>query len=358
MKIKKSIKILLICISAVILLAALIVGIRLETKKSSDDGTVYTVKKETYENIIEISGNISAAESQTLQAAGDGTIQKVYIKEGDYVKKGQLLIELDAVEQRYALAKHEYEMEQTKISGSKRDYELMLVQKKVLEQKIMDRMVYAYFDGIIVDLDVSEGDVVEAKDEVGTMINRQYMTADVEIVENDVYKLKIGQTVKFTFPSYENLEVEGYVESYPAVGRITTRGATVVDARVRIDNPPDEILPNYSFTGKIEITEPVELLVVERGAIGYKGGKAFAEKILESGQTEKVEVKVLPYDASYVKIIEGLEENDVLKNQGTGLKSGRNKMGGPNGNNKNKKSDDKNGPGGMGGGPGGGMPPM
>ena len=79
-------------------------------------------------------------------------------------------------------------------------------------------------------LSVSEGDVVEAKDEVGTIINRDYMSASVEIVENDVHKLKKGQIVKFTFPAYEDLEVTGYVDSFPAVGRITSRGATVVDA--------------------------------------------------------------------------------------------------------------------------------
>ncbi|MCR5699544.1 MAG: efflux RND transporter periplasmic adaptor subunit [Treponemataceae bacterium] len=349
-KLNKTAKIILICVLVAIVIAALAVGIRLGTATKTSDLTFYTVRKETYENVIEISGNISAAEEQTLQAAGDGTVQKVYVKEGDFVKKGQILIELDAVEQRYALAKHEYEMEQTKVNGSRRDYELMETQKQVLEQKIQDRMVIAYFDGIIVELDVSEGDVVEAKDEVGTIINRDYMSAEVEIVENDVYKLKIGQKVNFTFPAYSNLEVTGYVESFPAVGRITSRGATVVDATVRIDNPPDEILPNYSFTGKIEITEPQELLVVERSAIGYKGGKAFAEKVLDNNEVERVDVKVVPYDDTYVKVLEGLEENDVLRNQGTGLKSGKNRM---------KGKDGPGGPGGGpgGGGPGGGMPP-
>lgn len=297
--------------------------IRNSKKSENLDNQTFTVRKETFENIIEISGNISAAESQTLQAAGEGTVEKVFVKEGDFVKKGQVIIELDAVEQKYNLAKHEYSMEQTRVNGAQRELELMEHQRQVLQTKISDRMVTSYFDGIIVQLSVSEGDVVEAKDEVGIIINRDYMTANVEIVENDVSKLKIGQLVNFTFPAYEDLEVTGYVDSFPAVGRITSRGATVVDAVVKIDNPPKQILPNFSFTGQIEISPPKNYLVVERSAIGHKDGKSFAEKVKKDGSIEIVEVEIEPYGFEFVNIISGLKEGDVLKNQGSGLKSGR-----------------------------------
>lgn len=337
-----------VVIAALVFIAAFF--IRKSNKNRDIDNQTFTVKQEIYENIIEISGNISAAESQTLQAAGEGTVQKVYVKEGDFVKKGQKILELDAVEENYNLAKLAYEMEQTRINGSRRQYALMQTQYSVLKSKIEKRQVIAHFDGIIIELSVSEGDVVEAKDEVGIIINRDYMTAKVEIVESDVSKLKMGQTVKFTFPAYEDLPVEGYVESFPAVGRVSSRGATVVDAVVRIDNPPDEILPNFSFTGKIEITAPEKLLVVERQGIGYKDRKPFAEKVLPDGQTVQVAVKVVPYDANYVRIESGLEENDVIKSQGALGNSGRLRVS----SSKQKSSSSRQG-GGMGVPMGGGM---
>lgn len=351
-KTKKSKKALIITLSVVVLLVVGAFIARGINKNSSAISTNYTVKKETYENTIEISGNISAAEEQTMQAAGDGTVQKVYVKAGDYVKKGQIIIELDAVEQKYNLAKHEYDIQQTKISGSKRELELMESQKQVLESKIMDRMVIAYFDGIIVSLSVSEGDVVEAKDTVGTIINRDYMSAEVEIVENDVYKLKQNQVVDFTFPAYPDLVVKGYVESFPAVGRITSRGATVVDAVVRIDNPPEQILPNFSFTGKIEITEPKDLLIVERYAIGHKYGKAFVQKVLENGSLQEADVQVEQYNKNYVSILSGLAEGDVLKAQSSESASGRlrisssKEQGSSKSNNQNSRPMQGEGPGG------------
>ena len=350
----KLFKIILISLIILVCIFGIAFLIRNSKKTETQDNQTFIVRKEVFENIIEISGNISAAESQTLQAAGEGTVQKVYVKEGDFVKKGQVIIELDAVEQQYNLAKHEYSMEQTRINGAKRELELMEHQRQVLQNKITDRKVTAYFDGIIVKLSVSEGDVVEAKDEVGIIINRDYMTADVEIVENDVHKLKKGQLVNFTFPAYEDLKVTGYVDSFPAVGRITNRGATVVDAVVKIDNPPEEILPNFSFTGKIEITPPQNYLIVERSAVGHKAGKSFVEKINPDGSVETVDVKIAPYGFDYVNILSGLSEGDVVKNQGGGLKSGKLKTGSSKGGNNSGRPSGMPGGGGM---PSGGRMP-
>lgn len=289
---------------------------RKTVKGPETEKMVYTVINETYENVIEISGNISAAQSQELQAAGSGTVQKVFVKEGDKVKKGDVILELDATEQEYNLASLDYDIAQKKLNGSKREIELLEVKREMLVKKLDDRKIVAYFDGIIAALDVAPGDYLEAKDSVGTLIDRTYMTASVEIVETDVSKLKPNQVVNFSFPAYDKGTVQGYVVSYPEIGTITQRGATVVKAEVRIDNPPEEILPNYSFTGEIEITAPVSVTLVERNAIGYDQGASYVEVINPDGTVSKVNVEVQQYDGTYVKILSGVKAGDVLNNLG------------------------------------------
>ena len=135
----KLFKIILISLIILVCVFGIAFLIRNSQKSENLDNQTFMVRKEVFENIIEISGNISAAESQSLQAAGEGTVQKVYVKEGDFVKKGQVIIELDAVEQQYNLAKHEYSMEQTRINGAKRELELMEHQRQVLQNKITDK---------------------------------------------------------------------------------------------------------------------------------------------------------------------------------------------------------------------------
>ncbi len=313
-------KIIKIVIISVVVIALGTVGVFVARKFVSGDSAevaTYKVRQETYENVIEISGNIAAANSQTLQAAGSGTVQAVYVKEGDRVKKGQVIIQLDSTEQQYNLAKLDYDIAQKKISGSKRELELLQTQREMLVSKLDERKVVAYFDGIIAKLSVAPGDYLNAKDTVGTLIDRTYMTASVEIVETDVAKLSIGQTVHFTFPAYSNGTVDGYVVSYPAVGTVTNRGATVVNAEVRIDNPPDEILPNYSFTGKIEIAAAVTVTIVERQAIGYDNGNAYVEVVNADGTTSRRNVSVEAYGTQYVNILSGVRPGETLKSLGS-----------------------------------------
>lgn len=342
-KIPLKIKILFCGIIFVAIVCCALVIARKTLNKSSLDSTFYTVTKETYENCIEIAGTVSAAEEQTLQALSDGTVTAVYVKAGDKVKKGDVLIQLDDTTEQYNLAKHDYDMQVTKANGSAKEYKLMQTQRLSLVQKISDRKIVATFDGVIADLDVSVNDSLEAKDSVGTIVNVDYLTADVEVAETDVAKLKVGQKVEFTFPAYSNETVYGYVVSWPAIGEVTSRGATIVKAKVRIDEYPSEILPNFSFTGKIQITEPEENLVVERYAIAYENGNAYVQ-LAKSG--EKINVKVEPYGSDYVKILEGLSGGEVLKAQSAPKSSGWNKRNGKGG-----------GPGGPGGGMGAGGPP-
>lgn len=284
-----------------------------EGEGSDLEKVTYTIRKEIYENNIEIAGNVSAPEEQKLQALSDGTVLGVYKKKGDKVKKGQIIIALDKTEQEYNLAKLDYDIDSKRMNSSPREMELLEKQRLSLLQRIEDRKVKATFNGVIAALDVAVGDSLEAKDSCGTLVNLDYLVADVEVAETDVALLKVGQEVEFNFPACEGT-VLGYVVSWPSIGEVTSRGASVVKARVRIDDYPSTILPNYSFTGKIKITKPAEYLVVEGEAIGYeeKGGSIEEEDkapsplefVILADSGKKVRVKTAKYGEGFVRITE------------------------------------------------------
>jgi hypothetical protein len=98
-----------------------------------------------------------------------------------------------------------------------------------------------------------------------------------------------------------------------------------------VDDPPDIILPNYSFTGRIEISPPVTMLLVEREAIGYadaggegRRGQPFADIIEPDGERRRVNVVAEPYGAGFVRILDGLSEGDELAAQSRPPPSGAN----------------------------------
>jgi multidrug efflux pump subunit AcrA (membrane-fusion protein) len=278
-KMKKK-RALIIGIVIVLIVTAGIGGfLFLRARKAVPQDISYVVREEVYQNVIEISGNIKAAQEQNIQAAGDGIVEEVYVKEGDRVRAGQLLFRLDDSQERYNLANHEFQMNQERINGTSAKLALMEEQREVLLKNIRDRSLEARFDGVIGQLTLAKGDYAKAQDIFGYLIDRSYLKATVEVVETDASRLKAGQMVRLVFPAYPDLAVEGVVVSYPAVGRITTRGATALDTEIRIDNPPDEILPGYSFTGEI-IGGPAErILTVESAAIAYENGRAYVDRI-------------------------------------------------------------------------------
>lgn len=279
-----------------------------------------TVKKEIIKDQIQISGYIEAAQQQVLQPPGEGLVKRVKVKEGDKVKKGDLIFALDTSYQEMQVAKQEFAIAQEEISGASKRLTLMQKELELLLKQLEDRSVYAKFDGIIASFDLSEGVYVLPKDIFGTIIDRSYLKATVSIAETDASRLAINQTALLSFQAIPGTELTGKVTAYPSIAKINSqRGTTVIDAKIKVDNPPENILPGYSFSGKIIAGEDEEVLLVEQSAIFYDKGVPFVEKIIGENKTEKINVEILPYMRGFVKVISGLNEGDVLKsNSGSG----------------------------------------
>lgn len=325
MKMKKGIKIGIIAIIClVIALVALFVAKKF-MKKTPEGTAIYQVQVETYENVIEISGTVDAANEQKLMAKSSGTVVGVYVKAGDEVKEGDILVQLDDSQEKYDLAKMDYDLDVARITASAKELSLKKTQRLSYVQKIEDRKIVATFDGVLAAFNVAVGDSVEAKDTIGNLVNVDYLTAEVEVSETDVAKLKVGQQVNLTFSSYKDTVI-GYVESWPKIGEVTSRGATVVKVKIRIDDYPEEILPNFSFTGKIQIEAPKDNIIVDRLAVGFDDNKQAYVVLAKTG--EKISVKAVPYSADYMKIIQGdLTGGEMLVQQQKASKSGQKKKG-------------------------------
>ena len=310
-KSKKTRIIVIVCIAA--LVGGWYIFMKPKSTKTGDLPPL-TVKKEIEHNQIEVSGYIEAAQTQVLEAPGEGFIEQVLVKEGNKVKKGALLFALDTDKQSYDVARQSFAIKQEQINGSSQKLSLMEQELRLLEKQLADRKVYAKFDGIVAAFTISQGQYAKAKDTFGTLIDRSFLKATVEIAESDASRLAVGQKVDMTFPAEPDIKVQAEVISYPAIARLTSLGRTVVDTLIRLDNPPEKILPGYSFNGTIVTGADSEALIVEQDAIRYVEGKPFVDKI-DGNTTQEIAVTVEPYIKGFVKILSGVQENDALKNQ-------------------------------------------
>ena len=308
---KKTKKIILISSLSVVGVIIILIGLKGIFSKSKKSNNTYTTRQENYTDVIEISGTVDAAQQQTLQALSSGTVTNVYVKPGDTVKKGDIILQLDDSEQIYNLRRQEYSIAQKRITGSAKEVNLMETEKLSLQRKVNDRKIIANFDGIIADFTAAVGDSLDARDKVGTIVNVDYLTTEVEVTETDVSKLKVGQEVIFTFPASPLTRVKGHITGWPAIGEITSRGATIVKVKIRIDDYPEQILPNYSFTGKIQISPEEDFIMVEKYAIGYDENKK--PYVVNAKTGEKIQVTIKPYGREFVRILSGVPGGVELK---------------------------------------------
>lgn len=219
------------------------------------------------QTVIEASGNIEAARASDLSFNGSGRIESVLATEGLVVAKGRVLAMLDDTSEAYDLANATYKLEQARLTGNARSAELAALDVELKQADLDRKRLVAPFAGVVTSVDVEVGEYVSGGAAVISLIDRTSLKAVLQIDEIDLPKVRVGQTVEFEFDALPNLSYRGSVSRIPPVGRVTSQGLAVFDVEATIANPPDELLPGYSFSATILASEARSILTVPSAAV-------------------------------------------------------------------------------------------
>ncbi len=251
-----------------------------------------TVTEEIYTTTIDLSGYVVPNEIQQVFLRATGTVTGVYVKEGQQVKKGDVLITIDDTDQQYSVASLEADLERIKLTGSERDLELTEMRLESARKKLDYTKAYANFDGVVASVNVNEGDYFDAGSTAMTIIDRSTLKATVEIDEIDMQHVELGQKAVLYFDSHPDTSIEGYVSYIPMIGRYTNQGIGVMDVEVKIPSPPGTIAPGYTFEGAITSESETQILLLPQNAITTSRGSSSVTKKLSDGSTVRVPVTV------------------------------------------------------------------
>lgn len=241
---------------------------------------------------IDISGYLEPADIQNVQFRGTGAITGVYVKEGDRVKKGDLLATIDDTSQRYNIAKVSQELEKARLVGNKKEIELLEMQMKIAENNLVYTRATANFDGVVIEVNIAEGDYAEAGTTLNLikLVNVDTLEANVEIDEIDVIHLYEGQKLYLDFDSLPGVKIEGKISYIPFLGTYnTSSGIGVKKVKITVDNPPSELSPGFSFSSTIKTDSNAEYIIIPNSAIKSSRGKSYVVKLVDGGR-KQVEV--------------------------------------------------------------------
>ncbi len=304
-------------------LAAVVIALTAFIRSRDKDlPRVTTAKVEKVDLVAKVTANgkIQAKNKVDMSALVMGQIVNLAVKEGDHVKKGQLLLQIDRVqlaaqaqgkEASLSAMRHDLDAAKANAEQAHSDYDRAKqnFQAKILAeadyQKAKSAMesadatlaateqrmnstsadlvasrdslskttVTSPINGIVTSLPIKEGEVTV----VGTMNNAgtELMTvsdmAEVEAVmmvdETSVPQVKIGQKASLSIDAYPNRKFSGTVSEVGSspipktdpdlLTLVANSEAINFKVKIRMDDPPETIRPGFSVTADI-VTGTVE----------------------------------------------------------------------------------------------------
>lgn len=272
------------------------------------------VEEQNYSVSIDISGYVEPYDTQNAKFRSTGSVTGVYVSEGDYVAKGQLLASIDNTSQTSQLQSIRNQIEEAELTGNARQLELLRLQESTAVNNLDYTNIYANFDGVVTSVDVSEGDYFEAGSQVLTLVDISKLKATVEVDEIDMQYVYEGMEAYLTFDSLPGQTIVGRVSYIPMLGRYTSSGIGVVDVEITIDNPPKTLISGFSFEGNIYADGEVSMKIIPQAAVTTgRGGVTTVKKKQADGSTKDVVVNVKYLGEGLCQLIsENVQVGDIL----------------------------------------------
>ena len=174
-----------------------------------------------FTHYIELQGKIATENLSYVTPRGmGGQVKSVYVKEGDNVKKGQLLMKLEdgiiqqnikQVESQLSFAKNIFSRQENlwnegigtevQFLSAKNNVESLEKQLDLVKEQLGTTSVYAHVSGIIEDVNIRVGETFMGSPLAGmTIINPGSLKAVVDVPENYISKIRKGMPVVVNIP--------------------------------------------------------------------------------------------------------------------------------------------------------------
>jgi len=195
-----------------------------KVKASSKNFASFRVMKRDMSVTIDGSGTIESAYRQEISSKVDGTITKVNYKEGDTVKEGDIMIQLDDQDAAQEVAR-------TRLSIKQYQSELESAQ-----ENITNLSVTAPIKGQVVSFSVKKGDEISKGAEICTINDNSELLLTVPFNSNQIKKISVGQKAEVYLQDYMQV-IEGKVTYANKTGRAVDGGGKVYDVEITMSNP-------------------------------------------------------------------------------------------------------------------------
>lgn len=354
------------------------------------------VEKRSITQTVAATGKINPEFKVVINPEVTGEIIELPVKEGDAVKKGQLLIrikgdqyvaQMERMQANLQSAKASLKMREAELTKVELDYnrikelhskglasdselessksnylstkasyqaaEANVDQSQASLKEIMDQIsktsIRSPMDGVVTKLNVELGERVfgagfSMGSDIMTISDLRNIEAVVEVDENDVVLVSVGDTATIKVDAFKDQEFAGIVSeignSANTTGLGTQQEVVNFEVKIKLIDPDNTLRPGMSCTSDIEtetienvLSVPIQSVTTrsdmpkmdqdmgdgeEEGIIQVKTDKKEISKtkeivfIIKDGKAKSVEVETGLSDDNYIAVTKGLEGGEVV----------------------------------------------
>jgi len=301
---------------------------------TTDFGVLVGVKvlaPETFQHFFEVNGNIEAVEMANVSPEQGGLIQRITVKEGDLVKKGQVLAvfntevyqkNMDEIESALELSQTVFQR-QSKLWEQKIGSEIQFLQaknqveslekkKKTLQAQMAMSTIKAPFDGVVDAVNQKEGELAAPGMPLLTVVNMGQMKVKADVSENYAKSIRNGQNIEVNFPSF-GMKTNAPISNVGSIINSANRSFTV---EVRVNNSDRLLKPNGVATLRIKDFEVKEALVVPAITVGKDANGTFVFVVNSESKAVKTYVTTDRSSDGQTLITSGLKAGDRVVVEG------------------------------------------
>lgn len=269
-----------------------------------------TVEKGELEKIVSATGYLAPQDVKALTFTQNGKVAQVFVKDGDQVKKGDILVQIDNKMQdlNYIRAQRAYEA--AKINGSSADIREQEANLKIAKDELDATSLKAPFSGRVTELNLEAGDYIGVGQPVLQLVNDSTYKIEVSVDESDSHLIQVGQPVKITMDALPNQTFAGSVTKI-AYQTQNINGIVNVPVTVVVTKVEPEFRPGYSTQLDIIVSSLADQVLVPVTAVFNDQGQETVMKVVNQ-RPVPTKVKTGVSNGVEIVITEGIQPGDSI----------------------------------------------
>lgn len=311
-----------------------------ELQRSLPTVTTYELRKRPFAHYTEAHGSVKADENALVYSSTGGEVRRILVKQGQSVRKGQLIVDIDTdvlrsniaqAETNAQLAKDVFQR-QAKLWEQKIGSELQFLEARsrkesaeaqlsALQEQLRNAQVAAPFDGIVDEVFPNAGDMANPMQPVARVVSLGKASIECDLSEDMLTKVAMNDPVEVLLPETGDT-LQATIDQ---IGQFINPNNRTFKVTLRMGNGT-KLRPNQLANVRIRDMEVDEALVVpSRLVMENAEGRSYVYVLESKGEelrARKVFVQVLSAQGGELMIARedgGLAGTETLIDQGSRL---------------------------------------